>query len=228
MCDHPGSECGRNGCGHTFCNTCWQSHLAVQIKEGKARHISCMAFKCGVVCDEELVLKVIQVRVSGGACGSVGRSLVNKAGGAGGTPACLSLCVPSTGAEHGLFGPGGHACMHLRHGFSAVVLVPSCRVTSHCSTSTSRATWRATWRTTSGSPSALVCPGVAGPSRCVDSCSQHRGFWWSGRLHTVHSMHALRSNSSSSSRHGGALCQPQPGRQLLTEPCRLVAAPGGQ
>lgn len=72
MCDHPGSECGRNGCGHTFCNTCWQSHLAVQIKEGKARHISCMAFKCGVVCDEELVVRVIQVRVSGRACGTVG------------------------------------------------------------------------------------------------------------------------------------------------------------
>jgi hypothetical protein len=70
MCDHPGSECGRNGCGHTFCNTCWQSHLAVQIKEGKARHISCMAFKCGVVCDEELVLQVIQVRGPGDAAGT--------------------------------------------------------------------------------------------------------------------------------------------------------------
>lgn len=60
MCEAPGAECGRNGCGHTFCNTCWSSHLAVQIKEGKARHISCMAYKCGVVCDEELVLAVIQ------------------------------------------------------------------------------------------------------------------------------------------------------------------------
>lgn len=61
MCEVPGAECGRNGCGHTFCNTCWSSHLAVQIKEGKACHISCMAYKCGVVCDEELVLAVIQV-----------------------------------------------------------------------------------------------------------------------------------------------------------------------
>lgn len=61
MTDNPGSECGRNGCGHTFCNDCWMGHLAVQIKEGKARHISCMAFKCGVVCDEDLVLKVIKV-----------------------------------------------------------------------------------------------------------------------------------------------------------------------
>lgn len=68
MCDNPGSECGRNGCGHTFCNTCWMSHLAVQIQEGKARHIRCMAYKCGVVCDEELVLAVIQVCRGRGVC----------------------------------------------------------------------------------------------------------------------------------------------------------------
>lgn len=63
MSECPGSECGRNGCGHTFCNECWRSHLGVQIKEGKARHISCMAFKCGVVADEELVLQVIKVSI---------------------------------------------------------------------------------------------------------------------------------------------------------------------
>jgi hypothetical protein len=62
MCDYTGAECGRNGCGHTFCNGCWRSHLAVQIQEGKARHICCMAFKCGVVCDEDLVLQTIEVR----------------------------------------------------------------------------------------------------------------------------------------------------------------------
>ena len=62
MCDYPGSECRRNGCGHTFCSGCWGSHLAVQIREGKARHISCMAFKCGVVCDEDLVVNIIKVR----------------------------------------------------------------------------------------------------------------------------------------------------------------------
>jgi hypothetical protein len=39
--------------------------LAVQIKEGKARHISCMAFKCGVVCDEDLVVSIIKVRCAG-------------------------------------------------------------------------------------------------------------------------------------------------------------------
>lgn len=65
MCESPGSECGRNGCGHAFCNTCWAAHLAVQIKEGKARHISCMAFKCGVVCDEDLVVSIIKVRCAG-------------------------------------------------------------------------------------------------------------------------------------------------------------------
>lgn len=113
MCDHPGSECGRNGCGHTFCNTCWQSHLAVQIKEGKARHISCMAFKCGVVCDEELVLKVIQVRVSGGACGSVGRSLVNKAGGGGGPSACRFACPAQAQSTGCLVLAGTHACIRV-------------------------------------------------------------------------------------------------------------------
>jgi hypothetical protein len=61
MCDYTGAECGRNGCGHTFCSGCWRSHLAVQIQEGKARHISCMAFKCGVVCDEDLVMQTIKV-----------------------------------------------------------------------------------------------------------------------------------------------------------------------
>jgi hypothetical protein len=62
MCQNSRSECSSNGCGHTFCNTCWRSHLAVQIQDGQARHISCMAYKCGVVCDEELVAQVMKVR----------------------------------------------------------------------------------------------------------------------------------------------------------------------
>jgi ariadne-1 len=62
MCENSRSECSSNGCGHTFCNTCWRGHLAVQIQDGQARHISCMAYKCGVVCDEELVAQVMKVR----------------------------------------------------------------------------------------------------------------------------------------------------------------------
>eukprot|EP00878_Enallax_costatus_P004275 GHUV01004505.1.p1 GENE.GHUV01004505.1~~GHUV01004505.1.p1 ORF type:complete len:527 (+),score=139.84 GHUV01004505.1:269-1849(+) len=60
MCDYAPADCSTNGCGHIFCNGCWRSHLAVQIQDGKARHVSCMAYKCGVVCDEELVLRVMK------------------------------------------------------------------------------------------------------------------------------------------------------------------------
>lgn len=75
MCECPGSECRRNGCGHAFCNGCWGAHLAVQIKEGKARHISCMAFKCGVVCDDDLVVSIIKV-----GCVSWCKTLANSLG----------------------------------------------------------------------------------------------------------------------------------------------------
>jgi ariadne-1 len=61
MCENSRNDCSSNGCGHTFCNTCWRGHLAVQIQDGQARHISCMAYKCGVVCDEELVAQVMKV-----------------------------------------------------------------------------------------------------------------------------------------------------------------------
>lgn len=64
MCEVPFVDCSSNGCGHIFCNGCWRSHLAVQIQDGKARHVICMAYKCGVVCDEELVLRVMKVRLS--------------------------------------------------------------------------------------------------------------------------------------------------------------------
>ncbi|KAF6250673.1 hypothetical protein COO60DRAFT_1471727 [Scenedesmus sp. NREL 46B-D3] len=60
MSENSRKECSSNGCGHTFCNTCWRGHLAVQIQDGQARHISCMAYKCGVVCDEELVAQVMK------------------------------------------------------------------------------------------------------------------------------------------------------------------------
>ncbi len=59
MCDCEADTCSTNGCGHAFCNDCWRSHLAVQIAEGKARRICCMSFKCGVVCDEDLVTRVM-------------------------------------------------------------------------------------------------------------------------------------------------------------------------
>jgi ariadne-1 len=36
----------------------------VQMGEGKARHVVCMSFKCGVVCDDELVAQVMKVGCS--------------------------------------------------------------------------------------------------------------------------------------------------------------------
>lgn len=60
MCDAPAGECSTNSCGHAFCDDCWRGHLSVQIGEGKARHVVCMSFKCGVVCDEALVTKVMK------------------------------------------------------------------------------------------------------------------------------------------------------------------------
>lgn len=69
MSECQGSQCARNGCGHTFCKGCWKGHLQAQIGDGNARHVTCMAYKCGVVCDEELVMDVIQV---GGAARGLG------------------------------------------------------------------------------------------------------------------------------------------------------------
>lgn len=50
-----------------YCDECWRGHLRVQIGEGKARHVVCMAHKCNIVCDEELVGKVMKVRRVQGA-----------------------------------------------------------------------------------------------------------------------------------------------------------------
>ncbi|KAI8472707.1 MAG: hypothetical protein J3K34DRAFT_204977 [Monoraphidium minutum] len=60
MSDVPAGEVSTNSCGHAFCDDCWRGHLGVQIGEGKACHVSCMAFKCGVVADEELVERVLK------------------------------------------------------------------------------------------------------------------------------------------------------------------------
>ncbi|XP_071694483.1 probable E3 ubiquitin-protein ligase ARI2 [Rutidosis leptorrhynchoides] len=42
-------------CGHSFCNNCWTEHFVVKINEGQSRRISCMAYKCNVVCDEDKI-----------------------------------------------------------------------------------------------------------------------------------------------------------------------------
>lgn len=73
-----------------FCDDCWRGHLRVQIGEGKARHVVCMAHKCNIVCDEELVAKVMQVRM--GRARMAGALHVR-------AHACAALCRTSPGAS---------------------------------------------------------------------------------------------------------------------------------
>eukprot|EP00898_Chlorokybus_atmophyticus_P007190 jgi/Chlat1/7472/Chrsp6S09193 len=42
-------------CGHTACNPCWTQHFLIKIKDGQSKRCLCMAFKCGLVCNEEKV-----------------------------------------------------------------------------------------------------------------------------------------------------------------------------
>lgn len=61
MSELPRGEVSPNSCGHAFCDDCWRGHLRVQVGEGKACRVACMAFKCGVVADEDLVQRVLKV-----------------------------------------------------------------------------------------------------------------------------------------------------------------------
>ncbi|KAK1282684.1 putative E3 ubiquitin-protein ligase ARI1 [Acorus calamus] len=47
------------GCGHGFCDECWSQYLVVVIGEGRARRVRCMAHKCGAVCDEDVVRRIL-------------------------------------------------------------------------------------------------------------------------------------------------------------------------
>nr|XP_043607986.1 probable E3 ubiquitin-protein ligase ARI1 [Erigeron canadensis] len=47
-------------CGHCFCNDCWREHFVVKINEGQGRRISCMAYKCDVICDEDKIRNSIR------------------------------------------------------------------------------------------------------------------------------------------------------------------------
>lgn len=60
------SACSTNDCGHSFCSDCWRQHFRVQIGEGQARTIRCMAHKCGVLCDEDMVVALLTA--GGAAC----------------------------------------------------------------------------------------------------------------------------------------------------------------
>eukprot|EP00253_Pinus_taeda_P018669 PITA_18669 len=48
-------------CGHTFCNVCWTKHFPFKINEGQSKRIKCMAPDCNVICDEDIIRKLVTV-----------------------------------------------------------------------------------------------------------------------------------------------------------------------
>ncbi|KAL3137000.1 hypothetical protein ABBQ32_006592 [Trebouxia sp. C0010 RCD-2024] len=60
FCDVPVAAATTMECGHTYCNDCWQQHFKVQISEGNSRRLPCMAVKCGAICDDRQVRKLLR------------------------------------------------------------------------------------------------------------------------------------------------------------------------
>ncbi|DBA73929.1 hypothetical protein WJX79_003500 [Trebouxia sp. C0005] len=58
--DVPVTEATTMECGHAYCNDCWHQHFKVQISEGNSRRLLCMAVKCGAICDDRQVRKLLQ------------------------------------------------------------------------------------------------------------------------------------------------------------------------
>ncbi|CAH8356573.1 unnamed protein product [Eruca vesicaria subsp. sativa] len=54
----------RMDCGHCFCNNCWKEHFTVKINDGMSKRITCMAYKCNAICDEDVVKKLINPEVA--------------------------------------------------------------------------------------------------------------------------------------------------------------------
>jgi len=48
------------GCGHKFCENCWQMHFEIQINQGVSTTMSCMTQGCDNLVDEDMVLSIIQ------------------------------------------------------------------------------------------------------------------------------------------------------------------------
>ncbi|KFD57249.1 hypothetical protein M513_01760 [Trichuris suis] len=49
------------GCNHAFCRGCWRSYLTSKIMdEGMGQNISCAAYKCNLLMDDEMVLEILQ------------------------------------------------------------------------------------------------------------------------------------------------------------------------
>jgi len=75
----PAAEMTSMSCGHSFCSDCWRQHIRIKVTDGQARRLRCMGFKCGAVCDEDVVMHLLTTATStpappepeaGGACSS--------------------------------------------------------------------------------------------------------------------------------------------------------------
>lgn len=60
FCDVPVTEATTMECGHIYCNECWRQHFRVQISEGNSRRLLCMGIKCGAICDDRQVRRLLQ------------------------------------------------------------------------------------------------------------------------------------------------------------------------
>ena len=49
-------------CGHTFCNVCWTKQFLNKISEGQSKRIKCMDPQCNVICDEDIVRKLVSAK----------------------------------------------------------------------------------------------------------------------------------------------------------------------
>ncbi len=54
FCPAPRDERSALRCGHVFCNDCWTSHLRVQVNDGNADKVHCMAEGCTVLVEPHL------------------------------------------------------------------------------------------------------------------------------------------------------------------------------
>eukprot|EP01125_Pyxidicula_operculata_P015443 TRINITY_DN523_c2_g3_i1.p1 TRINITY_DN523_c2_g3~~TRINITY_DN523_c2_g3_i1.p1 ORF type:complete len:898 (+),score=199.16 TRINITY_DN523_c2_g3_i1:179-2872(+) len=49
-------------CGHRFCNGCWQTFVSLEIKEGRAKTLTCMAKGCGIKFDQDKIYQFLDAK----------------------------------------------------------------------------------------------------------------------------------------------------------------------
>eukprot|EP00761_Pharyngomonas_kirbyi_P012973 gb/GECH01013000.1/.p1 GENE.gb/GECH01013000.1/~~gb/GECH01013000.1/.p1 ORF type:complete len:601 (+),score=131.01 gb/GECH01013000.1/:1-1803(+) len=51
------------GCGHRFCNDCWEMYIKTKVNDGQAKKILCMGYKCNKHVDETIVGKFADPKI---------------------------------------------------------------------------------------------------------------------------------------------------------------------